>query len=241
MGILDGIFKDKDNHSDKEIEALNLIIKEKELEIQKLKIEINTMRETYMSPKQLELLEKNLKSLREENNRLKKEKEEMNEKIKSLEKNSEKKEEIKSFSLDKFSYKLSVEDFFSAAKFNFVKEFLAGQNILFVQDMENIVSSPDFAKVKNSAAAVKKYSAFHKNKEVAWDNRVQLCKGDRIQKVFKKSRKFVNYLSDNNIEFMDDMTDFNFDELAVKGGFTRAMVSELKNMTDEYFKTYKTV
>ena len=39
MGILDGIFKDKDNHSDKEIEALNLIIKEKELEIQKLKIE----------------------------------------------------------------------------------------------------------------------------------------------------------------------------------------------------------
>ena len=40
---------------------------------------------------------------------------------------------------------------------------------------------------------------------------------------------------------MDDMTDFNFDELAVKGGFTRAMVSELKNMTDEYFKTYKTV
>lgn len=239
MGILDGIFKDK--HSNKEIEALNMIIKEKELEIQKLKIETKTMREAYMSPKQMEVLEKNLKSLREENNRLKKEKDEMKEKIKSLEKNSEKKEEIKSFSLDKFLYKLSVEDFFSAAKFNSVKKFLEEQNILFVQDMEKIISSPDFAKVKNSAAAIKKYSAFYNKREVAWDNRVQLCKGDRIQKVFKKSRKFVNYLSDNNIEFMDDMINFNFDELAVKGGFTRAMVSELKNMTDEYFKTYKTV
>lgn len=57
MGILD-VFKDKDNTTNKEIEALNLALKEKELEIQRLKIETNTMKETYMSPKQMELLEK---------------------------------------------------------------------------------------------------------------------------------------------------------------------------------------
>ena len=241
MGILDGIFKDKDNHANKQIEALNLIIKEKELEIQRLKIETDTMKETYMSPKQLELLEKNLKSLREENNRLKKERDELKEKIQSLEENSEKKEEERSFSLDKFSYKLSVEDFFSAAKFNLIRDFLTEQGVVFIQDMESVISSPDFAKVKNFAAAMKKYSAFHEDREISWDNRVQLCKGDKVQKIFKKSRKFVNYLSDRNIEFMDDMNDFNFDELAVKGGFTRAMVAELKDITDEYFKTYKTI
>ncbi len=225
MGILD-VFKDKDNTTNKEIEALNLALKEKELEIQRLKIETNTMKETYMSPKQMELLEKNLKSLREENNRLKKEKAEL------LEKTS-------TSPLDIFKYKLPVEEFFSAAKFNMVRDFLADAGIVFIQDIEIVLSSPEFAKVKNAASAIKKYSAFRDSKEVSWDNRISLCKGEKVQKVFKKSRKFINYLADNNIEFMDDMADFNFDELAVKGGFTTAMVSELKNIADEYFNTYK--
>lgn len=225
MGILD-VFKDKDNTTNKEIEALNLALKEKELEIQRLKIETNTMKETYMSPKQMELLEKNLKSLREENNRLKKEKAEL------LEKTS-------TSPLDIFKYKLPVEEFFSAAKFNMVRDFLADTGIIFIQDIEGVLSSPEFAKVKNAASAIKKYSAFRDSKEVSWDNRISLCKGEKVQKVFKKSRKFINYLADNNIEFMDDIADFNFDELAVKGGFTNAMVSELKNIAVEYFNTYK--
>ena len=58
-------------------------------------------------------------------------------------------------------------------------------------------------------------------------------------KIFKKSRKFVNYLSDNNIEFMDEMASFNFETLSVKGGFTKAMVEELKKITEDYFRTYK--
>lgn len=230
MGILEGLFKDKDNSINKEIEELNKTIKEKELEIQRLKIETQTMKETYMSPKQLELLEKNLKALREENNRLKKEKISSENSAKDL---------SSAFSLDKFLYKLPVEDFFSTAKFSLIREFLLNAGILFVQDVENILNSPEFKKVKNYSAACKKYFAFRDNKEVTWDNRVYLCKGERVQKIFKMSRKFVNFLSDNSIEFMDDMKSFNFDELAVKGGFTQAMVYELQKITEEYFKTYK--
>ena len=141
--------------------------------------------------------------------------------------------------MDKFSYKLPIEDFFSATKFNLIREFLINSGVLFLQDIETILNSTEFTKVKNYSAAYKKYLAFRDNEEIPWDNRVYLCKGEKVQKIFKKSRKFVNFLSDNNIEFMDDMKDFNFDELAVKGGFTQAMVGELYNITDDYFKTYK--
>ena len=88
MGLLEGLFKDKDNSTNKEIESLNVKIKEKEMEIQRLKIEVQTMKETYMTPKQVEILEKNLKSAREENVKLKKEKEDFIQKIKILEQDS---------------------------------------------------------------------------------------------------------------------------------------------------------
>lgn len=232
MGLLEGLFKDKDSNINKEIEKLNVIIKEKEVEIQRLKIETQVIKDTYMPPKQVELLEKNLKALREENNRLKKEKDEFLNKINTFEKE-------KTFSLDKFLYKLPIDEFFSAAKFNLVKDFLTKSGIVFIQELESVINLPEFIKIKNYTAAKKKYIAFRDKNEVSWDNRILLCRGERIQKIFKKSRKFVNYLSDNNIEFMDEMASFNFETLSVKGGFTKAMVEELKKITEDYFRTYK--
>ena len=237
MGLLEGLFKDKDSNINKEIEKLNVIIKEKEVEIQRLKIETQVIKDTYMPPKQVELLEKNLKALREENNKLKKEKNEFLNKINSFEKEDSEKE--KTFSLDKFLYKLPIDEFFSATKFNLVKDFLTKSGIVFIQELESVINLPEFIKIKNYTAAKKKYIAFRDKNEVSWDNRILLCRGERIQKIFKKSRKFVNYLSDNNIEFMDEMASFNFETLSVKGGFTKAMVEELKKITEDYFRTYK--
>lgn len=237
MGLLEGLFKDKDNSANKEIENLNVKIKEKEIEIQRLKIEVQTMKETYMTPKQVEILEKNLKSAREENTRLKKEKDEFIQKIKVLEQNDSDRKEI--FFLDKFLYKLPIDEFFSATKFNLIREFLIKSGITFVQEIETVMELPEFTKIKNYSAAKKKYTAFRDLKQLSWDNRILMCKGERIHKVFKKSRKFVNYLTDNNIEFMDDMKNFDFNILAVKGGFSKSAVEEFKEIYEEYFKTYK--
>ncbi|WP_300359199.1 hypothetical protein [Fusobacterium sp.] len=239
MGLLGDLFKDKNSNINKEIENLNVVIKEKELEIQRLKIETQTIKETYMPPKQVELLEKNLKSLREENNRLKKEKDEFIEKIHSFEKDNSNTNTKKTFSLDKFLYKLSIDEFFSGAKFNLIKEFLTSSGIMFVQEMESVIELPEFKKIKNYSIAKKKYIAFRDENEVCWDNRVSLCRGDKIHKVFKKSRKFVNYLADNNIEFMDEMENFDFETLIVKGEFTKPMIEELETINKEYFKIYK--
>lgn len=207
------------------------------MEIQRLKIEVQTMKETYMTPKQVEILEKNLKSAREENVKLKKEKEDFIQKIKILEQDSSDKEEV--FFLNKFLYKLPIDEFFSATKFNLIREFLTKSGISFVQEIETVMELPEFMKVKNYSAAKKKYTAFRDLKVISWDNRILMCKGERIHKVFKKSRKFVNYLTENNIEFMDDMKNFDFNVLAVKGGFTKTAVEEFKEMYEEYFKTYK--
>ena len=240
MGLLEGLFKDKHSNVNKEeIENLNLIIKEKEVEIHKLKMESQIIKDTYMPPKQVELLEKNLKALREENNKLKKEKEEFVEKIKSYEETSSNTESTKTFSLDKFLYKLPIDEFFSATKFNLIKEYLVDSGINFIQEIDSILELPEFKKIKNYATAKKKYLAFRDKNEISWDNRVFLCRGEKIQKVFKKSRKFVNYLTDNNIEFMDEMENFNFDNLIVKGNFTKDMIEDLKIINKEYFKTYK--
>lgn len=190
-----------------------------------------------MTPKQVEILEKNLKSAREENVKLKKEKEDFIQKIKILEQDSSDKEEV--FFLNKFLYKLPIDEFFSATKFNLIREFLTKSGISFVQEIETVMELPEFMKVKNYSAAKKKYTAFRDLKVISWDNRILMCKGERIHKVFKKSRKFVNYLTENNIEFMDDMKNFDFNVLAVKGGFTKTAVEEFKEMYEEYFKTYK--
>ena len=53
--------------------------------------------------------------------------------------------------------------------------------------MESVISSPDFAKVKNFAAAIKKYSAFHNEKEISWDNRFSYAKGTKYRKYLKKA------------------------------------------------------
>ena len=140
MGLLEGLFKDKDNSTNKEIESLNVKIKEKEMEIQRLKIEVQTMKETYMAPKQVEILEKNLKSAREENTRLKKEKEDFIQKIKVFEQSDSDRKEI--FFLDKFLYKLPIHEFFSATKFNLIREFLTKSGISFVQEIETVMELP---------------------------------------------------------------------------------------------------
>lgn len=238
MGLLDGLFKDKSSSVNKEeIEKLNAEIKEKEKEIQRLELELQMIKETYMPPKQVELFEKNLKNIREENQKLKKEKDEYLEKIKYYEgKNTE---DSKIISLNRFLYKLPIDDFFSATKYNLIKEFLVKSGVTFIQEIEAVIDLPEFSKVKNYSSAKKKYLAFRDKKEVSWDSRVLLCRGDRVQKVFKKSRKFVNYLSDNNIEFMDEIEKFDFEKLLVKGGFTKEMIKELKEISEDYFKTYK--
>lgn len=234
MGLLEGLFKNENN---KKFEELDLILKEKEKEIMNLKSKIKSIKDTHISSKQLEIFEKNLKSMKEQNNKLKAENEKLLHKISLLQEN--KKKDNNFFSLNNFIYKLSIEDFFCGAKYKESVKFLLEKNVKFIQEFEKIENDKEFKKLKSYSITVKKYQDSFLNEKIAFEHRVQLCKGDKINKIFKKSRKFVNHLNGLNIEFMDDMISFNFETLTVKGGFNQSLVKEFENITMEYFKTYK--
>lgn len=233
MGLLEGLFN-KDNNE--KIKELNAELKEKERVIDILKENIDDLKEKSISFKQVEIFEKNLKAVREENIVLKNKNEELSNMIKSFENKASNEDEL--FNLNKFNYRLPVEDFFVSAKYKEIVDFLNKHDIRFIQDFDKIKDDDELKKIKNYDLAMEDYEKF-KNNIVIFDNRVLLCKGDKVSKIFKKSRKLLNYLATKDIEFMDDMLDFDFDTLAVKGGFTKLMVKEFKKITEEYFEIYK--
>lgn len=248
MGLFDGIFKEKpstnvNNKELTEINNLNKKIAEKNLEIQKLEDELNYIKSSTLSPKQVHLMEKNLKSSREINASLE-------EKVNSLKReNSQLLEKVakNNFSYNKifenlifnnFIYKLSIDIFFKTVKFQEVRNFLNNKNIIFIQDMKNLLFLNDLLKIKNGELAIQKYKKLQ-NGIVSWDIRMLLCKGEKVQKIYKGKRKFIAYLNDHDIEFMDDMTSFDFESLIVKGGFSKKSIEEFKELTEKYFEEFK--
>lgn len=248
MGLFDGLFKDKsstvDNEKElKEITNLNNIIVEKNLKIEKLERELSTLKNETLSPKQVHIMEKNLKSSRESNGILEQEVINLKDEIKKLEEklsftNTTFKDIYKNLINNKFIYKLEINNFFKTVKFEEVRNFLTNNNILFIQDMESLNSTDELLKIKNGDLALKKYNDLKKG-DVSWDLRVFLCKGEKIQKIYKNKRKFITYLNEHNIEFMDDMNNFDFESLVVKGGFPKKAVEEFKILTNEYFNEFK--
>ena len=59
-------------------------------------------------------------------------------------------------------------------------------------------------------------------------------KGERISKIYSKNRKFINILGEEYIEFMDDLKNYNFDNL-VDSGFSAEQIKEFRNKRDEYY------
>ena len=69
---------------------------------------------------------------------------------------------------------------------------------------------------------------------MSWDIVTQLNKGERISKIYSKNRKFINILGEEYIEFMDDLKNYNFDNL-VDSGFSAEQIKEFRDKRDEYY------
>lgn len=235
MGMFDGLFN-KDN--EKKLKKLNSIIDEKNEKIKNLEERIEFIKKNNISSGQLEIFEKNLKTLKKENDTLKVENNDLIKKIENINANNACNESDR-FTLDTFLYKLPIEEFFNGAKFIEIREFLEKRKIAFLQEFDIIKEDEEFKSLKNSSLAIEKFDNFHNDGIIAFENRVYLCKGEKISKVFKKSRKFINYLTDLNIEFMDDMKDFDFKVLEKEENFKQLLIDELSKINEEYFKIYK--
>ncbi|WP_407537637.1 hypothetical protein [Cetobacterium somerae] len=60
-----------------------------------------------------------------------------------------------------------------------------------------------------------------------------LMKGDKVTKIYQKSRKFLNILSEQNIEFMVDLESFDFQSLN-EFGFSQEDIDAFKQKYESY-------
>ena len=221
------IFSKKNNEEEerllKKIEELEQIILRKDKEISDLineldKINQNTTTNNNLNSKQLELIEKNIKDTKEENERLKQTIDEYN--------LSSKKE--------KHYYKVDIEKFFSASRFKELANAIIDKGIIYLQDLTLETFDLLSQDIKNITEGKNRFQKYLTKEFIEWEVVTYLNKGERVSKVYNKSRKLTNIFSENDIEFMEDLVKFNFSNL-IDFGFKDEQINEFILKRDEYY------
>ena len=235
MGLF-SIFGKKDLEAEqkllKKIEELEQTIARKDKEISDLINESdrvnqsipNTNTNTNLNSKQLELIEKNIKDTKEENDRLKQVIDEYN--------LSSKKE--------KYYYKVDIEKFYSAARFKELANTIVNNGIVYLQDLTLEFFDTLSQDIKNLEEGKIRFQKFLTKEFIEWEVVTYLNKGERVSKLYSKSRKLVNIFIENDIEFMEDVIKFDFSKL-VALGFKDSQIEEFILKRDEYYKERRVV
>ncbi|AVQ19484.1 MULTISPECIES: hypothetical protein [Fusobacterium] len=235
MGLF-SIFGKKDLEAEqkllKKIEELEQTIARKDKEISDLINELdrvnqsipNTNTNTNLNSKQLELIEKNIKDTKEENDRLKQVIDEYN--------LSSKKE--------KYYYKVDIEKFYSAARFKELANTIVNNGIVYLQDLTLEFFDTLSQDIKNLEEGKIRFQKFLTKEFIEWEVVTYLNKGERVSKLYSKSRKLVNIFIENDIEFMEDLINFDFSKL-VDLGFKDSQIEEFILKRDEYYQERRVV
>lgn len=216
----------------KKIEELEQTIARKDKEISDLINELdrvnqsipNTNTNTNLNSKQLELIEKNIKDTKEENDRLKQVIDEYN--------LSSKKE--------KYYYKVDIEKFYSAARFKELANTIVNNGIVYLQDLTLEFFDTLSQDIKNLEEGKIRFQKFLTKEFIEWEVVTYLNKGERVSKLYSKSRKLVNIFIENDIEFMEDLINFDFSKL-VDLGFKDSQIEEFILKRDEYYQERRVV
>ncbi|WP_462350880.1 hypothetical protein [Fusobacterium varium] len=216
MGLLSIFKKSNDEEYLKKIEKLEETLSSKENEISNLINEIESLNK--FTPRQLEVFEKNLKENKEEVQRLK--------------------DILDSYCIpyntkERYSYKVEIEKFFSSSKFQELNTALKEKGITYLQEINSDLLDAMPEDLKGIEEGKKKYQDYL-NKNIEWEIVTLLNKGEKISKIYSKTRKFANILSEGCYEFMEDMRDYDFNSL-VDAGFSAEQIKEFKEKRDEYY------
>ena len=226
------VFMQKFDELAKKIEELEQTIARKDKEISDLINELdrvnqsipNTNTNTNLNSKQLELIEKNIKDTKEENDRLKQVIDEYN--------LSSKKE--------KYYYKVDIEKFYSAARFKELANTIVNNGIVYLQDLTLEFFDTLSQDIKNLEEGKIRFQKFLTKEFIEWEVVTYLNKGERVSKLYSKSRKLVNIFIENDIEFMEDLINFDFSKL-VDLGFKDSQIEEFILKRDEYYQERRVV
>ena len=224
MGLGDFLFKEKEEKYLKQIENLQNKLKKQEDEILQLKYDIEVItqeKDNRISGKQLEIFERNLKQ--------------------NIENSKKYKNILVSYKLNpekiQYKYKVELKYFYSEKKFGEILTILNEKNIMFANELKEEDFNDIPVETKNLDKAKQRFLDF-KNEKFNWDIVMFINKGEKLSKVYSKSKKLLTVFSDLYLEFMDDITDFDF--LSLKSyGFKTPQIEEFIQKRDEYYKEYR--
>lgn len=228
MSFLSKLFNNKNI---KELEKINLSLNKKlsnlQKELEKKEVLINNYSSLQSNleakpntdySKQWQLMEKNLRNLQEENKMLKEHFIKLNQIIPKQQ--------------WKYSFLVDLHHFFSANKFVGLREKLLEANVQYLQDITEDLFTTILKDDRYVQEGLQKFLDF-KNGIIDWDVKTFLMKGDKVTKIYQKSRKFLNILSENNIEFMVELENFDFQSL-IELGFTQQDIDLFKEKYESY-------
>ena len=221
MGLADLLFKEKEEKYLKQIEDLQNYLKIKDDEISYLTTqleEVTKEKDARISSKQLEIFERNLKQNIENSKR-----------YKSI---------LISYKLNpekiQYKYKVDLKYFYSEKKFEEILNILNEKNILFVNDIKEEDFNDIPEETKNLDKAKQRFLDF-KDGKFDWEIVTFINKGEKLSKIYSKSKKLMTIFSELYLEYMDDIT--NFDFLSLKSyGFKTPQIEEFIQKRDEYYK-----
>ena len=224
MGLGDFLFKEKEEKYLKQIEDLQNKLKKQEDEIPQLKYDIEVItqeRDNRVSGKQLEIFERNLKQ--------------------NIENSKKYRNILLSYNLNpekiQYKYKVELKYFYSEKKFDEILSILNEKNIIFVNNLKEEDFNDIPSETKNLDKAKQRFLDY-KNEKFDWDIVMFINKGEKLSKVYSKSKKLLTVFSDLYLEFMDDIADFDF--LSLKSyGFKTPQIEEFIQKRDEYYKEYR--
>ena len=221
------LFKLFNNKNIKELEKINLTLNQKLLNLQKELEEKEVLISNYSSlqskpntdySKQWQLMEKNLRNLQEENRMLKE--------------NFIKLNRIIPKQQWQYSFLVDLHHFYSANKFVSIREKLFESGIKYLQDINEEMFSTILKEDRYVQEGLQKFLDY-KNGIIDWDVKTFLIKGDRVTRIYQKSRKFLNILSEKNIEFMVELESFDFQSLS-EFGFSQDDIDAFKQKYESY-------
>ena len=224
MGLGDFLFKEKEEKYLKQIEDLQNKLKKQEDEILQLKYDIEVItqeRDNRVSGKQLEIFERNLKQ--------------------NIENSKKYRNILLSYNLNpekiQYKYKVELKYFYSEKKFDEILSILNEKNIIFVNNLKEEDFNDIPKETKNFDEAKQRFLDF-KSGKFDWEIATFINRGEKISKIYSKSKKLVTIFSDLYLEFMDDI--MNFDFMSLKSyGFKTPQIEEFIKKRDEYYKEYR--
>ena len=199
----------------------DFLFKEKEEEILNLKKDleiITAKKDNNIGEKQLEIFERNLKQ--------------------NIENSIRYKNILISYRLNpekiQYRYKVELKYFYSEKKFEEILNILNEKNILFVNDIKEEDFDDIPKETKNLDKAKQRFLDF-KDGKFDWEIVTLINKGEKLSKIYSKSKKLMTIFSDLYFDFMDDVANFDFFSLK-SYGFKTPEIEEFIQKRDEYYK-----